>query len=143
MHLNGQFFPIRRVTVEDTAWLHKVGEKCYQDGTYDVETAEEWIKVLMNSPNHLLLRGDRAWIVAWVQSAPYRPSFKTGHFLIVASLGNAIKELRTMTAIVIEWSKEMGASRVYWAAINGTDFGPIAEPFGALPVSPSYMLELT
>ncbi len=133
---------IRRVTEADTPWLHTLGKACYPDGTYDADAAEQWVKSIMRSPNHLLLRGDRSWIVAWVQSAPYRPKFKTGHFLIVASLGKAIVELRSMTAIVVEWAKQKGAARMYWASINGNDFGPLAKPHGAKPVSPSYMLEL-
>jgi len=143
MPFNGYDHGIRQVTEADTPWLHTLGNHAYPDGTYDKDAAERWVKSIMRSENHLLLRGERAWIVAWVQSAPYRPAFKTGHFLIVASLGNAIKELRAMTALVVEWAKSRGAARMYWASINGNDYGPLAKPHGAKPVSPSYMLELS
>lgn len=133
---------IRRVTEADTAWLHALGAHAYPDGTYDRDAAEQWITSLMKSQNHLLLRGDRAWVAAWVQSAPYRPQYKTGHFMVVASFGGATRELREMTDAAVKWAREREASRMYWSNIADIDFGPIAKPLGAVRCSPAYMLEL-
>lgn len=133
---------IRRVTEDDTAWLHALGEHCYPDGTYDRDSAEQWIKSLMQSPRHLMLRGERSWIVAWVQSTPFRPKFWTGHFMIVASLGNAGAELRQMNRMVVAWFREKRARRIYWATTGGTDLGPLARDAGAAPCSPTYMMNV-
>lgn len=96
----------------------------------------------MKSPNAFLMRGERAWLNVGLSSLPWQPTTKEARFLPIASQGRGMVELVRMTELAIDWAREKGASRFYFAAMTGIDLGPLAKRFGARPVSPSYVLDL-
>ena len=137
-------FPvIRRVTEEDIPWLHALCASAYPPGYYDPIASEQWLRLLLCTPSVLLLRGSSAWLNGAVSSLPWQPATREARLLPVASNSpRAAWELVKMTGMAIDWAREKGASKFYFAAVTGVDLGPLARRFGAKPVSPSYVLDL-
>ena len=133
---------IRRVTEEDIPWLHDLCARAYPEGYFDPVAAEKWVRSMLGSSNHLPIRGDRSWLVGYVQPLPWNPAHKTAHLLPVSSYGNAREEISEMVSIAITWAKSLGAGEFYFSTITGFDFGPIVLPLGAKPSSPAYVLRL-
>jgi len=133
---------LRRVTEGDIPWLHQLCAAAYPSGYYDPVASEAWVRALMRAPNVFLMRGERAWLNAEVSPLPWQPTIKVARLLPVASQGRGMIELVKLTEAAIDWAREKGASKFYFAAVTGTDLGPLARRFGAVPVSPSYVLDL-
>lgn len=135
---------IRRVTEEDIPWLHELCRQAYPAGYYDPIASERWVRGLMKQPSTvLLLRGSLAWLCTNVAAPPWDSKKLEARLLPVASSSpKAAWELAKMTKQAIDWAREQGASKFYFAAMTGVDLGPLARRFGAVPVSPSYVLDL-
>jgi hypothetical protein len=138
---------IRRVTEADIPWLHDLCARAYPKGYFNPEDAEKWVRymianAMLDSSTHLVLRGDRSWLVAFVQSLPWNMAQKVARLLPVSSLGSARREIEEMVRIAVDWARKKGAGEFHFATITGVDLGPIVLPLGAKPSSPAYVLRL-
>lgn len=133
---------IRRVTENDIPWLHELCAHAYPKGFFDPVASEIWVRRMLTSNDHLCIRGERSWLVATVNCAPWNPKVKVGSLLPVSSFGDATEEIRGMLSTATSWAREKGATLFFFSAITGYDFGPLVVPMGAKTISPAYVLEL-
>lgn len=105
---------IRLVTEDDAAWIHALAAKAYPAGYYDPADAEAWLRPMLRSPNHLMLRGERAMMVVEIGALPFSRKVKMARFLPVVSAGGGFRELCRMNAVAIAWARKRGAREFRW-----------------------------
>ena len=100
---------------------------------------------IIGSDDHLVLRGDNAFITVGLMRLPYNRKVIEAYFLPVASLGNGGRQLLVMVGQAIKWARERKATRFIFGAVQsprGTDLKALAECFDAVPACANYVLEL-
>lgn len=122
--------------------MHEICQAAYPEGYYDPAASESWIRRTSRIPDSLLLRGEASWLGVTLARPWWNPMELEARFLPIVSTKGSGFELVKMNRMAIDWARERGAKRFYWVAVTGVDLGPLARRFGAVPVSPSYVLEL-
>ena len=134
---------IRPANLLDADWLIALAKSKYPG--LDEKRTRAWFgalawKRLMGDRDVLFLRGDKAALIAELQTPFYDPKDKSVHLVFLhANEGGAWEGYRMME-LMVEWARSLGAS-AHFAEQCGIDIAPIAKRLGAVEDCRSWTVE--
>lgn len=128
---------IRACTHDDLQWLLEMCLKYYKEKIKNPAAVDTWLRDMVGAPGVLLLRSDKAFVMAQYERSFYDSAFR-GDIQLFA--GDAIQVARLMLYL-----KEVGKENdIEWEfrSTTGKDIRKLAKILGAVESAPTFKMEI-
>lgn len=130
----------RPIVYDDIPWILSLAHERYEG--WDPGGALTFLVQALRSPTTLLIRSDRAFLIANHVAPPWYPKRRECHVMAVCAFPGAHWQAIGLLRESVTWAKQQGCVRWRCHSETAHDIGALCRRAGAHADSPRYVLDL-
>jgi len=138
---NFQAEELRRCGIDDLPFILSLAYERYR--AFDPGRTLIWLAQTLQNPLSLMLRAERAFLIASIAVPAWHPNEKEAHVLFVCAGDGYHWQACTLLRQSVDWARGQGCVSWHVSSETEYDIEPLARRLGAEPWVTRYKLRLT